>query len=156
MTTRELVLEEGEQLMPAGDELLYRQITRHMVAEDGRVGTHAFGPQTSDLGKPSFSRSTVVNAQESRDWHTENARARSVGVRAVSVEAVIKTRTWAIDDSGISVPAGTKRAPGHCFVDYRGFEPREVKAVRAHLYMASTEVDTDDNAGVLFVDPATA
>lgn len=153
MTTRNLVLEEGEQLVPAGEELLYRQITRHMITEDGAVGTHAFGPQSADRGKPSFSRSTRVSAQESRDWHSEHARTRSVGVRAVSVDAVVKARTWAIDDSAAPQPAGPPRAPGHCFVDYRGLESRVVKAVRASLYMASSEVETDDNVDVLFASP---
>lgn len=157
MSVRALVLETGEHVIPPTDELLCRQITRHMIADDGRIGTHAFGPQTSDEGKPSFSRSSVVSAQESRDWHSDHAKSRSQAVRAVPVDAVVKAGTWAIDDSAALLPLGAVRAPGHCYVDYRGLEPREVKAVRASLYMASTEIVTHDNvSGVLFADPTGA
>lgn len=94
----------------------------------------------------------MVSAQESRDWHSEYAKSPSEDVRAVSVDAVIRARTRAIDDSGALRAPRELRAPGHCFVDYRGLEPREVEAVRASLYMASTDVETEHNADALFAD----
>ena len=152
MTTRDLVLEDGEELVPPGDELLYRQITEHMVTAEGTLGTHAFGPSSADRGKPSFSRSTRVASQESRDWHSNHAKSRSLGVRAVPVDAVILARTWAIDDSAAPEAVGEQRAPGHCYVDYRGLLPREVKAVRASMFLASRTVETEDSASALLAE----
>jgi len=153
VTVETVELDTGEHLIASGDEVLYRQITRHLVAADGRPGSHAFGPQGADQGKASFSRSSRVSAQASRDWHTANAKSPSLGVWAVSVDEVTKARTVAIDDSGTPLDPGQKRAPGHCFVDYRGRMKEAEKTVRAILLRAALEreeIPTEDQTDGLF------
>lgn len=127
-------LSEGEHLVPASDELLFRQITEHQLAQDGKqLGSHAFGPVGADAGKASYSRASLTTAQNSRDWHTANARSASLGVWAVTANEVVTSRTVAIDDSDAPLPEGSKRAPGHCFVDYREMPKAREKTVRGIL-----------------------
>lgn len=85
MTGADVELLDGEQLMSDADELAYRQIAPHMLVDDGKIATTAFGPNTSDSGKPSFSRQAEVSPQDARDWHSKHANSPSQGVWAVSV-----------------------------------------------------------------------
>lgn len=156
MTAADVELLEGEQLMDIADELTYRQIAPHMLVNDGQIATTAFGPNTSDKDKPSYSRASRVSAQEARDWHTQNARSASLGVYAVSVGEVIASGRYTIDDSECAPPEGAPRAPGHCFVDFRGLGRAQKKTLRALLYMHAmnrgeipTEATPED--GQLFV-----
>lgn len=145
MTLADVELLEGEQLMSAAGELAYRQMTPHMFEDDGRVATSVFGPSTADNGKPSYSRSAKVTAQEARDWHTRNASKPSQGVYAVSVGEVIAAGRHAVDDSECPLAEGEKRAPGHCFVDFRGLTRAQKKDLRAKLHihaMARGEIPT--------------
>lgn len=135
MMPRDVELSEGEQLMADAEELVYRQITPKMYADDGRIASHVFGPSTSDNGKPSYSRSSVVTAQEARDWHTANANTPSDGVWAVSVGEVIEAQRYVVDDSNAPLPADGVRAPGHCFVDFRGLSRNQKKDLRGKLLM---------------------
>ncbi|GGD76532.1 hypothetical protein [Microbacterium murale] len=134
---RNIDLGEGEALVEDASELIFRQITKHSLSKDGRVGTHAFGQADSDRGKPSYSRRSVVSAQEARDWHNANARTQSLAVWALALEEVFAERLWAIDDSAAPVEEGKVRAPGHCYVDYRHLSRGEVKSIRARLYFAA-------------------
>lgn len=136
-TLPDIDLDEGEAFLENASELIFRQITRHSLSKDGRVGTHAFGHADSDRGKPSYSRCSVVSAQEARDWHNANARSPSLAVWALAIEEVYAERLWAIDDSAVPVEAGRVRAPGHCYVDYRHLSRGEVKSIRARLYFAA-------------------
>jgi hypothetical protein len=126
-------LEEGHRIVAAGEELLYRQITKHMLTGDGQIGSHAFGAADSDAGKPSYARSSIVDAQSSRDWHDAHANSPSLGVWGVTVKEVSQIRRFVIDDSAAPLPAGKLRAPGHCFVDYRGLDRGTVKSLRGVL-----------------------
>ncbi len=155
MTAADVELLDGEQLLSDAKELAYRQIAPHMLVDEGKVATTAFGPNTADKGRPSFSRSTVLSAQESRDWHTQNARSPSSGVYGVTVGEVIESGRYVVDDSGCPIPDGAIRAPGHCFVDFRGLERPLMKELRARLYMhamARGEIPTVETAppGQLF------
>jgi len=138
MSRPEVELLEGEELLSTAEEVMFRQVTKHMFDGD-KLATTAFGPATADAGMPSFSRSSLVSAQESRDWHTQNARTPSLGVWGVTAGEVIASGRYAVDDSGIPLPAGEKRAPGHCFVDYRGLSKREEREVRGQLYFFAVE-----------------
>lgn len=135
MTATDVELMAGEQLMSTADELAYRQMTPHMFQDDGRIATSVFGPSTADNGKPSYSRSSSVSPQEARDWHTLNASKPSMGVYAVSVGEVISSGRYAVDDSECPLAEDEKRAPGHCFVDFRGLSRSQKKDLRAQLYM---------------------
>lgn len=149
MTAAEVTLGEGEALTTEREELIYRQIVEWMVST-GEIGTHVFGPATSDHGMPSYSRSSVVTAQQSRDWHHQNVESRSTGVWALSVDEVLELELLVIDDSKAPLAAGEKRAPGHCFVDYRGMAKADVKAVRYKLYLkaiARGEIPTTEPTG---------
>lgn len=132
-------LADGEQLMNETEELIYRQIAPHMLVDDGKVASTAFGPNSSDDNMPSYSRSTVVTAQQARDWHTDNAVSPSLGVWGVTVGEVIASGRYAVDDSRCPVPAGGKRAPGHCFIDFRGLAKAQRKELRARLHMHAME-----------------
>lgn len=138
MMAVEVELLEGEQLMSTADELIFRQTTKHMF-DDGKLATTAFGPTTADKGTPSYSRSTVVTAQEARDWHTRNARTRSLGVWAVTVGEVVESERYVVDDSKTHLPDNEKRAPGHCFVDYRGLTKQQERELRTNLYFRAID-----------------
>ncbi|UOQ88161.1 hypothetical protein MUN74_12785 [Agromyces endophyticus] len=45
------------------EELALRQIAPHMLVDDGKIAPAAFGPNTSDAHKPSYSRSSLVTPQ---------------------------------------------------------------------------------------------
>lgn len=135
MTGTDVELLDGEQLMSDADELAYRQIAPHMLVDDGKIATTAFGPNTSDSGKPSFSRQAEVSPQAARDWHSKHANSPSQGVWAVSVGEVIESGRYVVDDSQCTLPEGTLRAPGHCFVDFRALSRPQRKELRAKLHM---------------------
>lgn len=140
MTVGDVELSEGEHLMDNVDELAYRQITPKMYTDEGRIASIAFGPNSADKGKPSYSRSSIVTAQEARDWHTQYAKTPSDGVWAVSVGEVISARRYVVDDSQVPLPADSgPRAPGHCFVDFRGLTKPERSTLRAELLMLALE-----------------
>lgn len=84
---------------------------------------------------PSYSRSTLVSAQEARDWHTRNAASPSLGVWAVAVGEVSSADSRVVDDNDCPLEEGEKRAPGHCYVDFRGLSRSKRKELRARLHM---------------------
>jgi hypothetical protein len=146
MTTVDIELLDGEQLLSDSDELIYRQIAPHMLMDGVQIATTAFGPNSSDEGMPSYSRSTLVSAQDARDWHTRNAPSPSLGVWGVTVEEVVIAGRYVVDDSATPLPPGGLRAPGHCFVDFRRLARAERKSLRARLYMhamARGEISTE-------------
>ncbi|MCV7629068.1 hypothetical protein ACH0AG_11075 [Micrococcus luteus] len=145
MSRANLQLEQGEKLIEEEGELCYRQITPTLYIDEGQVATHAFGPSPADKGRPSYSRSSLISAQDARDWHSRNANKPSEAVYAVSVHEVITAGTFAIDDSGAPLTAGEVRAPGHCFLDFRNMSKKEERELRAILYrhaMARGEIPT--------------
>lgn len=155
MTELQVQLQDGEQLVSDPEEINFRQITPHLLQDGKRVASHAFGPSTADAGKPSYSRSSIVTAQQARDWHSENARKPSEAVYGVSVEEVVEAGSVVIDDSECAPEDGMDRAPGHCFVDFRELAKKEVKDLRAKLYMRAMkrgEIPTDplNEDGALF------
>lgn len=158
MTGVQVQLQEGEQLVSEPDEVNFRQITPHLLTDGDKVASHAFGPSKADAGKPSYSRSSIVSAQEARDWHSTNARKPSEAVFGVSVEEVVQSGSVVVDDSERGLPEGESRAPGHSFVDFRGLTKPEEKALRAKLYihaMERGEIPTEPLAedGALFSLP---
>jgi len=139
MTTVDLELREDESLMSDADELIYRQITAHMM-DGNQIATTAFGPMPADRDMPSFSRSRLVEPQDARDWHTRNLpRSPSLAVWALAVGEVIEAERYVIDDSAVTLDANSKRAPGHCFVDYRGLSRPERKTLRSQLWFRAVE-----------------
>lgn len=134
----DLQLAEGETLVTEADELIYRQITKHLKDPSGAIATHAFTGE-SGKGNPSYARSSVVTAQASRDWHTENTKSSSEGVWALSVCEVVATKRWVIDDTGAPLAPGELRSPGHCFVDIDGLDRVALKSLRTLLWKAATE-----------------
>lgn len=137
------------QLAPS-DELLYRQITKHKWNEVQKVpASAAFGPVSADDGRPSFARSSAegVTEQSSRDWHQQHARTPSLGVWAVTSAEVNEAELRSVDDSACPLPAQGVRAPGHCYVDYRGLTPKQVRDARAELLLRALsrkELPTSD------------
>lgn len=134
MTTVDLELLEGESLMSGVEERIYRQITALMVDGD-QIATTAFGPATADRDMPSFTRASVRSAQQAREWHNRNANRESIAVYAVTVGEVIDGGRYVVDDSAKPLAEDEKRAPGHCFVDYRGLSRPDKKELRAHLWL---------------------
>lgn len=134
----ELELHEGESLMSDAGELIYRQITEHLM-DGSQVASTAFGPMPADKDMPSYSRSTLVKAQEARDWHTRIAKSPSVGVWALTVGEVIHAGRYVIDDSAAPLKPEEQRAPGHCFVDYRGLSRLERKTLRSRLWFCAID-----------------
>ena len=123
-------LEELEVQLSDGAEVLYRQLTEPLYDPTlKRPSSHAFGPKDADQGRPSFARSSLVSAQDSRDWHTANAAKPSLAVWGCTVGAVQDEGTRAVDDS--ATPGD--KSPGHAYIDYRGLSGPEVKVVRAVL-----------------------
>jgi len=158
MTGSDVELADGEQLMSDADELIFRQIAPHMLMDDGKIASTAFGPNRSDDGMPSYARSAKVTAQEARDWHMQHAASPSCGVWAVLVGEVIAGGRYAIDDSSCELASNTPRPPWHCFVDFRRMTRPERKSLCAHLYMCAIgrgEIPTRDprEDGFLFADP---
>lgn len=122
------------ELLEDENEDLYRQVpSHHWDDQVGRPRAAAFGPSDADQGKASYSRSTKVTPEESRAWHNDNARSTSMGVFKVSVDEVVKATLRAVDDSGCPLPAGEKRAPGHCFVDFQHVDKKEQRRLRGLL-----------------------
>lgn len=129
----ELQLNEVE--IEPSPELLWRQVVPSTWNEDeGQPHTHAFGPKTSDEGKPSYSRSSKVEAEEAYEWHNANARSQSQGVWACSSEEVVASDLRTVDDSETEIDAGVI-APGHCYVDFRELPRKEIKARRNQLWL---------------------
>jgi hypothetical protein len=128
-----LELVTGECLMVREDELIYRQITEHLKHGD-KVATHAFTGSTADAGKPSYGRSDVVSAQDSRDWHTAYAKNPSLGVWALTVQEVVVASSRVIDDSRTPIADDERRPPGHCYVDARDLDRLALKELRASLW----------------------
>lgn len=123
-------LESGEKQLPSNDELIFRQITPHLWSDgDAAPALYSFGPQPSDKGKPSFSRSSIVTAQQAFEWHNRNAHSKSHGVWACTVDEVNQARLRVVDDSAVIAHA----APGHCYVDYRNLSKAEERERRAIL-----------------------
>ena len=134
----EFIIDPGDTV--ADDELLYRQIPAHLWdAKKALPGVGAFGPLDADRGAQSFSRSSIVTAAQSFEWHNGNAPSTSLSVWACSVAEVAKAGTRAIDDRDAPLEAGKKRAPGHAYIDYRHLEKSEKKQVRAHLLMCALD-----------------
>ena len=138
MTGVDVELLDREQLMSNAEEPVYRQMTHHMFDGD-KVKTDAFGPSSADRDMPSYSRSTEVTPQESRDWHTQNARSPSLGVWGVTVGEAIESGRHVVDDSQCALIEGEGRAPGHCFVDFRGLSKPYKRELRARLYFYATD-----------------
>ena len=146
MTVPEVELLEHEQLMSEADELIYRQITAHMRDGD-QIRTDAFGPSTADASKPSYARSSITSPQDARDWHTRIARSPSTGVWAVSVGEAIASGRHVVDDSAVPLVGEEKRAPGHCFIDFRGLTKAQERELRTKLYfraVARGEIPTHE------------
>lgn len=145
MTDVDLELLQGESLLSALEEQIYRQITDLMIDGD-QIATTAFGPATIDRDMPSFARSSLTSPQDARDWHTRNASRPSLAVYAVTVGEVVEGGRYVVDDSAAPLADGEVRAPAHCFVDYRGMSRPERKTLRAHLWFRATargEIPTD-------------
>lgn len=138
MTGVDVELLHGEQLMNNAEEPFYRQMTKHMFDGD-KLKTEAFGPSSADRDMPSYSRSAEVTPQESRDWHTQNATSPSLGVWGVTVGEAIESGRHVVDDSHCPLPEGQRRAPGHCFVDFRGLSKPHKRELRARLYFYATD-----------------
>ena len=144
MSPVDLELTDGESLMASEDELIYRQITKHLM-HGSNVATHAFTGSTSDAGKPSYARSGMISAQESRDWHAAHANSASLGVWGVTVGEVAVAKSHVIDDSATPLGPGKVRSPGHCYVDARELDRLALKDLRAQLWsaaMARKEIPT--------------
>jgi hypothetical protein len=138
MTDIDLELDDGETLVADTDELIYRQITKHYVDPHGVIATHAYTGE-SGSGDPSYARSSLVSAQDSRDWHTRNTNSPSLSVRAVTVGEVVAAKRWVIDDSDAPLLPDEKRAPGHCFIDVDGLDRLTLKSLRAVLWKAAND-----------------
>lgn len=133
MTMAIVELRDNELLMSEEDELMYRQVTKHLMDGD-MISTSAFGPSTADRDMPSYSRSKLITPQDSRDWHTNNAKTPSLGVWGITVGEVVESGRYAVDDSQCPLDEGQIRAPGHCFVDFRRLSKQERKELRARLH----------------------
>lgn len=119
-------------------ELLYRQMCEHIWdSQYQRPNVDSFGPQRVDQRKPSFARGSIVSAQDSRDWHNENARSKSIGVWACSIAEVHEAGTRGIDDSACPEDPDQKRSPGHAYVDYRHVDRGGMRVIKASLLMAA-------------------
>lgn len=125
MTTE--TLELGESIIDPSDELLYRQIAPPLFDEENnQPASFAFGPQNCDGGGASYSRSSKVTAQEARDWHCANSPKPSLGVSAVTPSEAQKEPLRCVDDWTDSDQSQIgKMAPGHCYLDFRGFSKPE-------------------------------
>jgi hypothetical protein len=143
VTEPDLELGEGETLMADPTELSYRQITAYLLDPSGAIATHAYTGEKSSGGRPSYSASSKVSAQDSRDWHTRNAglngRATSLAVRAISVEEVVAAKRWVVDDSAAPLGQDEVRAPGHCYVNAVGLDRLALKSLRAALWKAADD-----------------
>lgn len=138
--------ELGEEEITNPDELIFRQITPHILCDkDGTPASHAFGPSTADQGKPSYSRESKVTPQEAFEWHNSQARSKSVGVWGCAITEVHTANLRAVDDSGVA--SNTPKAPGHCFVDFRGLTKQEIRNRRALLFRAALK------RGILYPAP---
>jgi len=137
MSGVDVELRDGERLMSNADELLYRQMTQHMFDGD-KLKTEAFGPTSADRDMASYSRSTEVTPQESRDWHTQYSTSPSLGVWGVTVGEAIASGRHVIDDSQCPLAEGRHRPSGHCFIDFRGLPKPAKREVRARLYFYAT------------------
>jgi hypothetical protein len=129
-------IRECEEPVDPSDELLLRQVGRHAWDDVQQTPTEiAFGPQTADVRRPSFSRAD--DAQGARDWHQKNAASPSIAVYGITSAEAAKAgpglRT--IDDS--QCDDGTPKAPDHCYVDYRGLSRPQLREARLYLYMAA-------------------
>lgn len=141
-------LGSGETEIMLSDELIWRQMTAFYWDEDRRQpSSHAFGPAPIDKRMASFTRAFHVNAQESRDWHQQNAASPSFAVWALATVETDDVDVRVVDDDGAPLKPGAKRPPGHCFLDYRGVskpEERNIRAVLLRHALTRGEIATTD------------
>jgi hypothetical protein len=136
LTSTDVELADGETLVDEATELVYRQVTAFLI-DNGKVATHAFTGPRSEGGMPSYARSSLVTAQDSRDWHTSHANSPSVGVWALQVSEVVLAGSHVTDDSRRQPRDGEMQAPGHCYVNARGLDRLALKELRAKLWQAA-------------------
>lgn len=142
-------LHADEELMTDGDENIFRQVTEvNWDDVNGKPGNLAFGPANIDKGKCSHSRESKTTAQESRNWHQENAAKKSMGVWRLTVRDVDNVELRTVDDSAVPRREGQPLpAPGHCYVDFRHLtksQERNTRAVLLRRALALGEVETVD------------
>lgn len=139
-----------------GDELIWRQMTSFYWDEEKRQpSAHAFGPAPIDKRMASFTRSLFVTAQEARDWHQENAASPSFSVWALATIETDEVDVRVVDDGNAPLEPGSKRPPGHCYIDYRGVSKPEERTIRAVLLrhaLARREIATTDTGFVPVVE----
>jgi len=138
MTPTWPTVETNEAQITNAGEVLWRQITKSLYDEDNRrPGLLACGPQAADARKPSFTRSSVISAQDSRDWHQNHSASASLGTWSLSVGDVEDAGLRAVDDSKRPPEPGEPgKPPGHAYVDYRPLTKAEMKDARAKLLLA--------------------
>ena len=147
-----LELGPGEAEVALSEELLWRQMTRTIWDEDKRQpGLAAFGPANVDKKTPSFTRQFWVTAQESRDWHQQNAASPSLAVWAITTLDLDDVDLRAIDDSEAPEDPEHPRAPGHTYLDYRHTSKSEERNIRAVLLRKALSREEEPTTDIGFV-----
>jgi hypothetical protein len=128
-------------------EIIYRQIIGEWF-QNGVPSSQAFGYADSDKLMPSYSRSTVVSAQEARDWFNKRpSGSKSLAVFGISISEATyaladagadggREITRVVDDSAVD-KGDALVAPGHCYVDFRATEKRQKTEIRNRLCQAA-------------------
>jgi hypothetical protein len=147
-----LDLDPGESELLRSEQRLWRQMTRWIWDEDKKQPkAHAFGPLDADEQMPSFSSESEVSAQAARDWHQQNANSQSFAVWPITTGDLDNTDLRAVDDSSKPLRAGTKRAPGHVYLDYRGMDKKTERKNRAILLRAALQREEEPTTDIGFV-----
>lgn len=125
-------LEDGEQELTDGDELLHRQVPAALIL-DALPGIGAFSPKQEEHHRMSTARSHKVSAQQAYELHVA-AGGRSAGTWSVAVVDVTSAALRALDDSGLpDVPAH------HASVDFRAHGKARRRVAAEQLRTAAAE-----------------
>lgn len=107
-------LVDGEVVLTADGESLWRQAAPSYHEQDGTLSYLIFRPMSNDNRMLSVSRETVVTAKKAHDSHVESGRS-SLGTLAVRVGQVRDAGLRSVDDS-----ASADDVPeGHAYIDFR-------------------------------------
>ncbi len=118
-----------EMLIAGTDELLWRQVNPVWV-QDGVLTSQIFRRSSTEPNGFSVGRESLVTAERSYEFFTEELNLASCGVWAISVEEVDAVDMLVIDDSQLPLRPGERRAPGHAYVDGRHL-PGKAQLTRA-------------------------
>lgn len=131
-------LEEGEIVLAAADDLLWRQVHPEFV-QGGQLASRAFRLNSGDAKRLSLSWAKKQSAEGAYDFHANVLKLPSAGTWAVSVGEVLEAGCRAIYDEEAASAPPAPCPPGHTFIDLRPFGSSRISKITKKLNLYAQE-----------------